>query len=218
MKPYPNVTVVDHPLVVHNLTLIRSKKTEREIFLNAFNRLSFFLLAEGFKNLPLQSVQIETPVESCNTFQLDDSQEIILAPILRAGLALTETAVSFLPQAHVWHIGMYRDEKTHLPVWYYDKTPPFFEKTDQLKVFILDPMLATGHSAFETVKLFIQKGIEIKNIVFISILSAPEGIELLQNAYPNLKIITAAIDEKLNEKAYIVPGLGDAGDRFFNTL
>lgn len=218
MSEYQNVIVVNHPLVAHNLSLIRDGKTSREVFLNAFNRLGSLLVLEGLKSLPLTPVEIKTPVATCRGCKVDESFSIVFAPILRAGLALSDVAVSLFPQAHVWHIGMYRDEQTHLPIWYYDKTPAIVENAHKMKVFILDPMLATGHSALSVVDLFVRKGINIQNITFICTLSAPEGVNLLQKAYPDLRIITGAIDEKLNEKAYIVPGLGDAGDRFFNTL
>lgn len=216
MKLDTNITLVNHPLAAHNLAIIRSQETPRELFLNAFNRLSLILLAEGFKKLPLQESKIKTPVGSCYAEQLDESYEIILAPILRAGLALCQSAMKLLPQARIFHIGMYRDETTHKPVWYYDKTPADF-KNHRVKIFILDPMLATGNSALNAVELFIKKGVPVQDITFISVLSAPEGVQLLKKAYPTLQIVTGALDEKLNEKAYIVPGLGDAGDRFFNT-
>ena len=211
-----NVFIPTHPLVSHNLALIRDKNSEREIFLSAFHRLSFFLIQEGMKYIPQQEVEIETPLAKMKTQKIDSQYTYIIAPILRAGLAFTETAVNLLPQAHILHIGMYRNEETKEPVWYYDKTPTHFPK--KTKIFILDPMLATGGSAVACIDLFIQKGINQNDIIFISLLSAPEGINAVQKKYPNIKIITGSIDNHLNNKAYIVPGLGDAGDRYFNSL
>ena len=211
-----NIFIPNHPILSHNLSLLRDKHTPREIFLAAFQRASSILIQEGFKFLPLINKEIETPLTLTTVQKIDEDYTYIIAPILRAGLAFTETAVSLLPQAHVLHIGMYRNEETKEPVWYYDKTPSnFSEKT---KIFILDPMLATGGSAIETIKLFKEKDIKEEDIIFISLLSAPEGIQNVQNLFPNIKIITGSIDNHLNDKAYIVPGLGDAGDRYFNSL
>lgn len=211
-----NVTVVNHPILKHNLAVIRNKTTTREQFLSAFKKISYFLLETAFLKLPTKTVLIETPLETMKTKVIDEKYTYIIAPILRAGLALTETAVELLPQAHVLHIGMYRDEKTKKPVWYYDKTPTDLPR--KTKVFILDPMLATGGSALASVELFQKKGVDIKDMVFISVLSAPEGIKTLKDVYPDLKIVTGALDKCLNSNAYIVPGLGDAGDRYFNSL
>ena len=216
MTDFKNVIIPKSVLVEHNLALIRNKESTREVFLSAFKRLSYFLLSEALSVLPQKTVQVETPIESLETKMVDDSYSYLFVPILRAGLALTETAVELLPQAHVVHIGMYRDENTHQPVWYYDKTPAKFK--EKTKVFILDPMLATGGSALATIGLFVKKGVSIQDIVFVSVLSAPEGIELIHSHYPDLKIITSSVDKYLNNNAYIVPGLGDAGDRFFNSV
>ena len=214
---FPSVVIVRHPLAQHNLSLIRDKYASGDIFKCAFDRLASVLLMEAMKDLPLKNTQIETPLMKTSTLILDSDYTVLIAPILRAGLGLSETALKFLPDAKVCHIGMYRDEQTFKPVWYYDKSPAQFEKPDKIKVFILDPMLATGGSALAAVELMLNKGIQEKNIVFVSVLSAPEGIQKLINAYPEIKIFTTAIDEKLNEYAYILPGLGDAGDRLFNT-
>ena len=216
MPSFKNVYIPNHPLVSHNLAIIRDKNTEREMFLSAFKRISTLLVLEGLKHLPSNKKNISTPISETTTDVVDESYNYIIAPILRAGLAFTQTAVDFLPFAHVLHIGMYRDEKTHQPHWYYDKSPATFK--EKTKVFILDPMLATGGSALASVELFLKKGVKIEDIMFISLLSAPEGIKTVQRKYPELKIITGAIDKYLNDKAYIVPGLGDAGDRYFNSI
>ena len=211
-----NIIIPSHPLLAHNLAILRDKTSTRDAFLNAFQKTASLLIQEGYKFLPTKEQEIETPLTKTTVQKIDEEYTYIIAPILRAGLAFTETAVSFLPHAHVLHIGMYRDEKTKEPVWYYDKTPNQFPQ--KTKVFILDPMLATGGSALGTINLFINKKIKEEDIVFISLLSAPEGIKNVQEKFPNIKIITANVDKCLNDKAYIVPGLGDAGDRFFNSL
>ena len=142
---------------------------------------------------------------------------MIISPILRAGLIFTDEAIDILPQACIRHIGMYRDEKTLKPIWYYNKVPMEAKNPEQFYIYITDPMLATGNSLLEAIRLYADKGIPISNIKCICIIAAPEGIENIQKHFPDIEIITAAVDEKLNEKGYIVPGMGDAGDRIFNT-
>ena len=214
---FPSVTVVQHPLAQHNLAVIRDKNARCDIFKSAFNRLASILLIEAMKVLPLKSEEIETPLMKTSVQKVDSDYTVLFVPILRAGLGLSESALNLFPDAKVCHIGMYRDEKTFCPVWYYDKSPAQFDNPDKIKVFILDPMLATGGSALAAVELMLKKGILSENIVFVSVLSAPEGLQKLSAAYPGLQIVTTAIDDKLNERAYIMPGLGDAGDRLFNT-
>lgn len=213
-----NVIVVSHPLCDHNLGVIRDKDINSDGFKNSMKRLATILILEASKNLPLKSYCIETPIKECNVNKIDDNYKIIFAPILRAGLAISDVASEIIPDASIQHVGMYRDETTLEPVWYYDKTPVLYESPEKVKVFILDPMIATGNSGHAAVSLFLKKGILIENMVFVSILSCPEGLQLLSTDFPNLKIITAKIDECLNERGYIVPGLGDAGDRLFNTF
>lgn len=213
-----NVTVVNHPLCEHNLGVIRDKDINSDGFKNSMKRLATILVLEATKDLPLKEYETETPITKCRVNKISDEYKIIFAPILRAGLAISDVASEIVPDASIQHVGMYRDETTLEPVWYYDKTPIMYENPQKVKVFILDPMLATGNSAHAAVSLFLKKGILIENLVFVSILSAPNGIELLTKSFPDLKIITAKIDERLNEKGYIVPGLGDAGDRLFNTF
>ncbi len=215
-KEFPTVNIVNHPLAQHNLTIIRSKETNHELFMTAFRRLGTILLLEAFNQLPLQNYSIETPLTACDMPQLDKDVRCLIVPILRAGLGLSEIASTLLPTAAVFHIGMYRDEQTHLPVWYYDKTPSHIDSRTQ--IFIMDPMLATGHSALTAIDLITQKGVAINQITFVSVLSAPEGLRVVLEKYPDLRIITSAIDTHLNERAYIVPGLGDAGDRLFNSF
>lgn len=212
------VVVVNHPLCEHNLGVIRDKNINSDVFKNSMKRLATILVLEATKNMPLKQFEIETPITSCKVNKIDDDYKIIFAPILRAGLAISDVASEIVPDASIQHVGMYRDETTLEPVWYYDKTPVLYENPDKIKVYILDPMIATGNSGHAAVSLFLKKGIKIENMTFISILSCPQGINLLTNDFPNLKIITAQIDEKLNSRGYIIPGLGDAGDRLFNTF
>lgn len=213
-----NITVVSHPLFEHNLGVIRDKDINSDGFKNSMKRLATILILEATKNLPLSSYCIETPIKKCDVNKLDDNYKIIFAPILRAGLAISDVASEIVPEASIQHVGMYRDETTLEPVWYYDKTPVLYENPQKIKVFILDPMIATGNSAHAAISLFLKKGILMENLVFVSILSCPQGLNLLTQDFPDLKIITAKIDECLNDRGYIVPGLGDAGDRLFNTF
>ncbi len=212
------VNVVKHPLCEHNLSIIRDKNTDADVFKSALKRLGTVLILEAVKDLPLKNYPVQTPLAQCNSLLLDKDIRIIFAPILRAGLGLSDVAAELIPNASIQHVGMYRDEITLKPVWYYDKTPVEYSSPDNIRVFILDPMLATGNSAVATVSLFLKRGICINNITFVSILSAPEGILALSTAFPELKIVTAKIDEGLNSRGYILPGLGDAGDRLFNTF
>ena len=183
----------------------------------AARKLTRILLYEATKYLPVKNIEIETPITSFTTQTIDDNITIIISPILRAGLIFTDEAVDILPQATIRHIGMYRDEKTLKPVWYYNKVPMPVDNPEKYFVFITDPMLATGNSLKEAIKLYIDKGIPQKNICCVSMISAPDGLKLLFDSYPDIKIIVAAVDSNLNERGYIVPGMGDAGDRIFNT-
>lgn len=214
---FSSVLLVNHPLAQHNLSLIRDKNNKGQVFKSAFDRLAEFLLHAATQNLPLTSASVDTPLMKTTTQVLDSSYEIILAPILRAGLGLSEVATKLISSATVYHIGMYRDEATFEPVWYYNKTPSEFKNPSKTKVFILDPMLATGGSALAAIDLFITKGVMPQDIVFVCVICAPEGLKLITQKYPQVQIITAALDDTLNENAYILPGLGDAGDRLFNT-
>lgn len=213
-----NVFVVKHPLVEHNLTILRDKNSDCEKFNCALKRISYALFFEGTKFLPTIDISVSTPI--CDTLSsiISPDIEIIVSPILRAGLAFGDVAQEILPFSRVHHLGMYRNEDTLEPIWYYNKMKGKLKDPENTYVFVLDPMLATGNSGYDAVHNFVKQNIPVKNIVFISLISAPEGINRLSNAYPELKIVTSKIDEKLNEKGYIVPGLGDAGDRIFNTV
>lgn len=218
MNNYKNVYVVNHPLCLHNLSIIRNKETNAEVFRNAIRRITYLLFYKATEDLELENITVETPLETCTAQQLSSKKEIIIAPILRAGLIFSDIANEIMPFATVRHIGMYRDEETLTPIWYYNKIPIEFEQPENKVILILDPMLATGNSAIDSIKLFINKGVPEENIRFVSLISAPEGLENVQQNYPNVKIVTANIDDHLNEHGYICPGLGDAGDRIFNTV
>lgn len=218
MSEFKNVYVVNHPLCCHNLSVIRNKDTNAEVFRNAIRRITYLLFYKATEDLELQTVNIETPLEPCEAKMLKDDKEIIIAPILRAGLIFSDVANEIMPFATVRHIGMYRDEDTLTPVWYYNKIPVEFDNPINKIILILDPMLATGNSAVDSIKLFTTKNVPQKNIRFVSLISAPEGLKNVQNAFPDVKIITASIDNCLNKHGYIRPGLGDAGDRIFNTV
>lgn len=218
MNNFPNVHVVNHPLCCHNLSIIRNKETSAEVFRNAIRRITYLLFYKATEDLELEDVMVETPLEVCKAERLSSKKEIIIAPILRAGLIFSDIANEIMPFATVRHIGMYRDEDTLTPVWYYNKIPVEFEYPKDKIILILDPMLATGNSAIDAIKLFANKKVPHKNIRFVSLISAPEGLEKVQTMYPDIKIITAHIDNHLNNQGYICPGLGDAGDRIFNTV
>lgn len=211
------VRVISNPVVLSNLCTMRDEKTDSQAVRIATRKITRCLLYEAAQNLPLVEKEITTPIKTFKTKIIDPDINLIISPILRAGLIFTDEAIDILPQACIRHIGMYRDEKTLKPVWYYNKVPMDAPNPQNFYIYITDPMLATGNSLIEAIKLYIDKGIPIKNIKCICIIAAPEGIENIQKHYPDIEIITAAIDEGLNEKGYIVPGMGDAGDRIFNT-
>lgn len=205
-----NLIVSSHPLVAHKLAKLRDKNTEPKKFRELVQEIGALLTYEATLDLALVPVNVETPLKSMEGASLKD--KIGLVPILRAGLGMVEGVWELIPNAEVWHIGLYRDEKTLKPVQYYNKLP--LEPTVSV-CLILDPMLATGGSATACADLLKQWG--VKKIKFVGIIGAPEGIALLQKNHPDVPIHLAAVDERLNEKGYILPGLGDAGDRQFGT-
>lgn len=213
-----NLKLITSPIVNQSLCTIRDKNTDTQGVRLAARKLTRILLYEATKNLPQKEIEIETPVASCKVKTINDDITIIISPILRAGLIFTDEAVDILPQATIRHIGMYRDEKTLKPVWYYNKVPMPVDNPEKYYVYITDPMLATGNSLLEAIRLYIEKGIPEKNICCISMISSPIGLEAIFKEFPNITIIVAAIDSHLNERGYIVPGMGDAGDRIYNTL
>lgn len=211
------LTVLKHPLIDHNLAIIRDKNSSSETFKNALKRITYALIFEATKNIKTKTKEIETPVAKTNCEVFDDDYQVIIAPILRAGMIFCEVAQEMLPFSNIHHIGMYRDEETLEPVWYYDKRKKIKQDKSKVQVIILDPMLATGNSGIDAIKNFISKDILEENIVFMCLISSPEGIKRIQRFFPKVQIVTAAIDKELNSKGYIVPGLGDAGDRIYNT-
>ncbi len=206
----PKVMVSEHPLVKHKLAILRNKDTDPVKFRQLVHEIAMMLAYEATADLPLRSTTIQTPMGEANGERLQD--EIGLVPILRAGLGMVEGVWEMLPVAEVWHIGIYRDEKTLRPVEYYNRLPP----TPRVQIcLILDPMLATGGSAIATVDVIKRWG--VRRIKFVGMIGAPEGVAALSAAHPDVDIHLAAIDERLNEIGFIMPGLGDAGDRQFGT-
>ena len=203
--------ILDHPLVQHKVSLMRNKNTGTKEFKELVSELAMLLCYEATRDLPTEEVEIETPIAVANTRVLA-GRKLALVPILRAGLGMVDGMLSLLPAAKVGHIGLYRDEETLKPVEYYCKLPSDIHERD---VLVLDPMLATGGSATDAITQIKKRG--AKSIKFIGIIAAPEGLEKLHNAHPDVDIYVAALDDHLNENGYIVPGLGDAGDRIFGT-
>lgn len=209
--------IIDNPVVLQNLCVVRDKNTDSQKIRIAARKITRILLYEASKSLPFVEKIVNTPLAPCKTKTIDPDINIIISPILRAGLIFTDEAIDILPQACIRHIGIYRDEKTLKPVWYYNKVPMEIKTPNKHHVFITDPMLATGNSLIEAIKLYADKQIPLENIKIISIISAPEGILNIQSKYPQVEIMTASVDSHLNEHGYIIPGMGDAGDRIFNT-
>lgn len=207
---YSRVTLVEHPVVARDITTLRDKKTPPQIFRLALSRIGIILAYHSLKVLPIKETAVETPIQEAYGYEF--GTQVVAIPIIRAGLGLVDAVTHFIPEAKIGHLGMYRDEKTHQPVDYYSKMPSGIEKA---MVLIVDPMLATGGSACDSISFVKSKGAE--DIHFMCLISAPEGIKRLQQEHPDVPIVTAAIDEKLNDQAFIVPGLGDAGDRYFGT-
>ena len=205
------ITEIFNPVLQDRLTLLRQKETPPKIFRQTVEEIAVFMIYEVAKNFKLKEIEIETPITSCKAKVL--AEDFVIVPILRAGLGMLSGALKVLPNAAVGHIGLVRDETTKKPIEYYKKMPPNFAAK---KIIMVDPMLATGGSAAAAIQMLKNDG--AKNIIFVSIISAPEGIKKLSESHPELPIYTAAIDERLNADAYIVPGLGDAGDRIFDTL
>jgi uracil phosphoribosyltransferase len=211
MKDYKNVNILDHPLIRHKLAIIRDKKTDTKNFREVIGELATLMAYESFKDIPTQEIEVETPLEKVKQTVVKENS-IAIVPILRAGLGMVEGVLSLFPAAKVGHIGLYRDPETALPVEYYCKLPVDCEERE---VFVVDPMLATGGSAAAAITMLKEKG--IKHIHFLCIIAAPEGVARMQETHPDLDIYIGALDECLNDHGYIVPGLGDAGDRIFGT-
>ena len=208
---FPNFHLIDHPIVKRDITVLRDVSTQPEIFRSAVKRISNILAVEISKDLHVSTFEVETPLEKTTGYKLKD--EIVLVPVLRAGLGMVSGFLEIIPDAKVGHIGLQRDETTLKPIEYYYKTP---KNIDSAKVLLIDPMLATGGSASEAINYLKKRGVD--NLIFACLVAAPEGIQKIYNQHPEVKIYGAVIDRELNNKGYILPGLGDAGDRTFGTL
>ena len=208
----PSVHVLDHPLLQHKISQIRKVTTQTNEFRQLVKEIAVIEGLEAFRDLPTQSVTIQTPLET--TVQpVIDPDSLCFVPILRAGLGMVDGMLDLIPGAHVGHIGMYRNEETHMPVEYFCKLP---KNIADLDVYLIDPMLATGGSAIDAVEALYKSG--VKKLHFICIIAAPEGVEAFVKRYPEVPLFIGALDRELNENAYICPGLGDAGDRIFGTI
>ncbi len=199
-----------HPLIEHKLTNLRNKDTDTKLFRESLNEIAGLMVYEATKHLPLKEIETETPIQKTKTKVLEEP--VTLVPILRAGLGMLDGILQLLPNAKVGHLGVYRNEETLEPVYYYAKMP---SNVTESQVFITDPMLATGGSMIYTIDYLKERG--VKNITMLCIIGAPEGIKKVMTKHPDVDLYIAAIDDGLNDKAYIYPGLGDAGDRIFGT-
>ena len=206
-----NVHVLDHPLIQHKLAILRNKETPVKEFRELIGEIAGLMCYEATRNLPTEEVTVETPVATAQCRMLA-GKKLAIVPVLRAGLGMVDTMVALIPSAKIGHIGLYRDPETHKPVEYYCKLP---EDIESRVVFVVDPMLATGGSAVAAIDFLKRHG--CRNIIMMNIIGCPEGVKAVTAAHPDVDIYLAAMDEKLNANAYIVPGLGDAGDRIFGT-
>ncbi|MCH7963622.1 MAG: uracil phosphoribosyltransferase [Bacteroidetes bacterium] len=206
-----NFNLIDHPLVKRNITILRDVNTNCETFRSAISRLSNIIAVKLFVDLKLTEIEVQTPLEKTKGFKL--AQEVVIVPVLRAGLGMVNGFLQVIPDAKVGHIGLERDEETLKPVEYYYKTPANLIRHE---IILVDPMLATGGSGSAAISFLKKRGAD--NIIFACIVAAPEGINKINEDHPDVKIFGAALDRELNDKGYILPGLGDAGDRTFGTL
>jgi uracil phosphoribosyltransferase len=211
MDAFPNLTLLEHPLLHHKVTLLRSRETGKKLFREVLDELSSLMAYEVTRDLPLEEIEIRTPLEKMNGGRVSGGK-LVVVPILRAGLGMVEGFLRVIPEARVGHIGLYRNEETLEPVEYYFKTP----EPGGRQFILVDPMLATGGSASAAVDFL--KGRGVGRIRLVSIVAAPEGVSRMLDRHPEVPVFTAALDRGLNEVGYIVPGLGDAGDRLFGTL
>ena len=209
-SPTPVLTVVDHPLLKRALTRLRDRDTPYGDFRHVLSDVSSILAYEALRSLPVDEVAVHTPMEATTGYRL--AREVVVVPVLRAGLGLVDGFVRFVPEARVGHLGMYRDEQSHEPVDYYSNVPP---QVKDARVFVVDPMLATGGSAAGAINHL--KGRGASDLTFVCLVAAPEGVARLREYHPDVPIVTAALDRELDGDAFIRPGLGDAGDRIFGT-
>ncbi len=205
------VHVLDHPLIQHKLAILRNENTGVKEFRELVSEIAGLMCYEATRNLPTEEVEVQTPVAVAKCRMLA-GKKLAIVPVLRAGLGMVDSMVDMIPSAKIGHIGLYRDPETHMPVEYYCKLP---EDIENRVVFVVDPMLAPGGSAIAAIDFLKKRG--CRNIIMMNIIGCPEGVEAVQKAHPDVELYLAAVDERLNSHAYIVPGLGDAGDRIFGT-
>jgi uracil phosphoribosyltransferase len=211
MEPFPNLTIVDHPLIQHKMTLLRRTETSKKTFRELVDEITMLMGYEATRDLPLEAVEIDTPLEMTHGMVVS-GKKLALVPVLRAGLGMVEGMLRLMPSARVGHVGLYRDHESLEPVSYYFKIPP---DAGAREFIVLDPMLATGGSAARAVtELKAQGAVRIR---LVSLVAAPEGVQRMYGEHPDVHVFTAALDRELNEHGYILPGLGDAGDRLFGT-
>ena len=206
-----NVHILDHPLIQHKLAILRDKNTPVKEFRELISEIAGLMCYEATRNLPTEEVEVQTPLMTAKCRMLS-GKKLAIVPVLRAGLGMVDSMVDLIPSAKIGHIGLYRDPETHKPVEYYCKLP---EDIENRQVFVVDPMLATGGSAVAAIDFLKARG--CRHIIMMNIIGCPEGIRAVQEAHPDVELYLAACDEKLNDHAYILPGLGDAGDRIFGT-
>ena len=205
------VHVLDHPLIQHKLAILRNENTGVKEFRELISEIAGLMCYEATRNLPTEEVEVKTPVAVAKCRMLS-GKKLAIVPVLRAGLGMVDNMIALIPSAKIGHIGLYRDPETHMPVEYYCKLP---EDIENRVVFVVDPMLATGGSAVAAIDFLKARG--CRNIIMMNIIGCPEGVKVVQEAHPDVEMYLAAVDEKLNDHAYIIPGLGDAGDRIFGT-
>ncbi|MBO4357673.1 MAG: uracil phosphoribosyltransferase [Candidatus Methanomethylophilaceae archaeon] len=211
MEDYPNVHILDHPLIRHKVAMLRDVNTGHKNFRDLITEIATLMVYESFRDVPTMEIEVQTPLEKCKQTVVKDNS-IAIVPILRAGLGMVDGILSIFPSAKVGHIGLYRDEETHQPIEYYCKLP---DKIEDKVVIVTDPMLATGGSASEAITMLKSHG--CKKMKLLSIIAAPEGVERIHRDHPDVEVYVSTLDRELNENAYILPGLGDAGDRIFGT-
>ena len=211
MEKMKNVYIMDHPLIKHKISMLRDKNTGTNEFRKLVEEIGILMGYEALRDLPTEEVEIETPIETCKTPMIS-GKKLAVIPVLRAGLGMVNSILTLVPSAKVGHVGLYRDPVTHEPHEYYCKLPA---DCAEREVFVVDPMLATGGSSVAAIRMLKEKG--CKKIHFLCIIAAPEGVKAMQEAHPDVDVYIGALDEHLNEHGYIVPGLGDAGDRIFGT-
>lgn len=215
MKPdprFPNLYILDHPLIQHKLTYMRDRETSTRTFRQLLRELTLLMGYEVTRALPLTTKRIETPMQEVDA-PVIAGRKLAVVPVLRAGIGMSDGLLDLIPSARVGHIGVYRDHDTHEPVEYLVRLPDLHERT----IILCDPMVATGNSAVHAVDVLRRRGVPAERILFLALVAAPEGVAVLHAAHPDVKLYVAALDSHLNENAYIIPGLGDAGDRLFGT-